>query len=410
MPDAMLATALDCIREEPTEHLSHAMIPAPPVSVACPRCGTLHADPRHMVYSVFGTHIYSDLDRVVLSTAVAKPKYVCCHECGRVGLRADFLVAQTSPDRVRPARWVEATYQQAAAALDLAQAPFLAGSREAHDLRLWLWRKENHRIRTGLRVTDPQRREEMLEILLAESRALGVAPLYKWCSEGVERQPGSVDVPVYMFLQAEIHRQRREFEIASQIFKNLCDLKDDASLAWYSLQQMEWCAEGRAGQELLKSPPKPADPGIALMPRSIKYKFVVAAVAREMRDKVSAWVKFPDGAMTIEDLKSLATGASMVEPLAGIVVCEQDVTSTWPGETGPAAFVDSIVKINRSVCWLVVGELPRARALVTILRVAGFHASSIDWRHLDHARFESWALHGKRKADRQWRRVRKSFA
>ena len=386
------------------------MIPAPPVSVACPFCGSLHEDPRHVVYSVFATNIYSDLDRVVHSNAVARPKYVRCRGCGRVGLRADYLVAQTGPDLVRSARWVEATHQQAAAALALAQAPFLAGSREAHDLRMWLWRKESHRIRAGFPVTDPLRREELLEVILAECRAFGAAPLYKWCSGGVERQPGSVVVPVYRFLQGEIHRQRRDFEIAAQIFRNLCDMNDDAALAWYSRQQVEWCAEGRAGQELLKSPPQPADSGIALMPRSIKYKFVAAAVAREMRDKISAWVNFPDGAMTIEDLKSLEAGASMCDPLAGIVVCEEAVTSTWPGETGPAAFVSSILKINRSVSWLVVGELPRARALVTTLRGAGFHASSIDCEHLDHARFESWATHGKRKADQQWRRVRKSFA
>lgn len=384
------------------------MIPAPPLSVACRNCGRLHEDPQNVISSTWATNIYSDLERVVLSNRMPRPKYVWCQGCGRVGLRAHYLVLQSGHYLVRPAKWVEASPLQAAAALDSAQAPFLADSREAHELRLWLWRKENHRIRAGFPVADPLRREAMLEVLLTECRAFTEAPLYRWVAGGVGRQKGSVEVPVHLFLEAEIHRQRREFEEAANKFKMLCEVKGDAVLAWYSRQQMDWCAEGRSTLEVLQSYSRPADEApVDRTPIRIKHKFVIAASSRETRDRISAWVNFPDRAMTVENLKVLCDAATICDPLAGIIVSEQDVSAIWPGEAGAAAFIDSLVKINRSVSWLVVGDLPRARALVTTLRLAGFPASSIDSEHLTHARFESWALHGKRKVDRQWRRVRK---
>ena len=84
------------------------MIPAPSLTVACPACGAVHEDPQHVVYSVWASTLYSDLDQIVYSNARPRPKYVRCGGCGRVMLRADF-VPQGGPHQMRPAKWVEAS-------------------------------------------------------------------------------------------------------------------------------------------------------------------------------------------------------------------------------------------------------------------------------------------------------------
>ena len=130
-----------------------------------------------------------------------------------------------------------------------------------------------------------------------------------------------------LYLQGEIERQRCHFEEAKQIFRNICAMKGDAVLASYGNQQLEWCTEGRSSQEVLQSPSAPADDtSVARMPLRIKYKFAVAAASRDTRDKISAWVNFPDGLMTVHDIKVLGAAVSMLDPLAGIVVSQEDVS------------------------------------------------------------------------------------
>jgi hypothetical protein len=245
----------------------------------------------------------------------------------------------------------------------------------------------------------------MLEALLAECESRSKAPGYRWTAEGVERLSETVSMPVYRFLTGEIHRQRSEFEAAAQRFRSIRLTADDVLLGWYCQQQEIWCQEGLSVKQPLESLPAPVSP-VTQQPKG-KYKFVVAATVRAWRDRVSDWVKFPDGAMTVEDLTRLPAAASMCDPLAGIVVLESDVTARWPGPSGTEEFLKILVKVTRAAPWLIAGALPAAKSLAAALRGADFSASGIALGHLNHARFEAWAFHGKRRAEKEWRRSRR---
>jgi hypothetical protein len=242
----------------------------------------------------------------------------------------------------------------------------------------------------------------MLDILLAECESRSRASSYRWTAGGVERRSETLLVPVYRFLMGEIHRQRSNFEVATQIFRSLSLASDDVLLGWYCQQQEAWCREGLSLKQPLEPFPRFAPE--ELEPPSGKYKFIVAGTVRPWRDSVSAWVKFPDGAMTVEDLTCLAAAASVCSSLAGIVVMESDVSARWPGTTGTQGFIKTLVKLERAAPWLIVGPSPAANVLTGSLRSADLRATCIAAEKLTELRFRAWAAHGKRSAERAWRR------
>jgi hypothetical protein len=129
---------------------SHLMIPAEPGALACPDCGHLHSDPRYRSYCSFGSLLYSDFSREIMSMAVVRPEYVTCLGCAHVHLFIELRETWRPPGSAHIARWVETSLDEAFAALLQEQPPFFANSGFAHTLRLHLWRTENRRVAEGV--------------------------------------------------------------------------------------------------------------------------------------------------------------------------------------------------------------------------------------------------------------------
>lgn len=364
------------------------MIPAKPGALACPDCGRLHSDPRYRSFYSSGSLLYSDFHREVISMAVVRPQYVTCLACAHVDLLADFREAH-HPGTCGVPRWVEATREEAFTALVKAQAPFYPSSDAAHSLRLYLWRAENCVIRRGVPVGDPQRRSQLLQSLVEEC---------------VRRSK----IPVYQYLLGEIERHQGDFEVAAQRFRNLIEEEStDPLLVWHSRQNLEWCIAGRTLQQKLTMPPRKDAVPTSPESRLRVYKFVMAVSDSVIRQTIDDWVRFPSGIMNVGDIKFLPLAAATSDPRRGVVVLESDLAKTWPGESGPALFIQSLSRTDRTSPWLLLGHRNLTRARITALRKAGFHATSMDPNQLDRARFEEWALHGQRRAEHQWRRVQK---
>lgn len=364
------------------------MIPDDPGALACPDCGHLHSDPRYRSYCSFGSLLYSDFHREVISMAVVRPQYVTCLACAHVNLLADFRETH-HPGTSHIARWVAATPDEAFTALVQAQQPFTPGSGDAHNLRLHLWRAEDCVIRRGVPVGDPERRAQLLQSLVEEC---------------VNRSK----IPVYQYLLGEIERQQGDFEVAAQRFRNLIEEeRTDPLLVWHSRQNLEWCIEGRTLQQKLNMPPR-KDSVLSTPENRLRvYKFVMAVSDAVIGQTINDWVSFPSGIMNVGDVKFLPLAAATSDPRRGVVVLESDLAKTWPGDSGPALFIQSLSRTDRTSPWLLLGDRDLTRARVTALRKAGFHATSMDPNQLARARFDEWALHGQRRAEHQWRRVQK---
>ena len=366
----------------------HTVIPAEPGALACPDCGRLHADPRYRSFYSSGSLLYSDFHREVISMAIVRPQYVTCLACAHVNLLADFHEAR-HPGAFGIARWVAATLEEAFSALVQAQPPFTPGSGYAHNLRLHLWRSENCVIRHGVAVGDPQRRAQLLQSL-------------------VEECVSRVKIPVYQYLLGEIERQRGEFEVAAQRFRNLIeDERTDPLLVWHGRQNLEWCLAGRTLQQKLTAPQSKNSAPSTPESRTRVYKLVMAVSDSVIRQTISSWVNFPSGIMNVGDIKFLPLAAATSDPRRGVVVLESDLAKSWPGDSGPALFIQSLSSNDRTSPWLLLGDLELTQTRVTSLRKAGFHATSMDPIRLSRARFEDWALYGQRRAEHQWRRVQK---